>query len=37
MALGPQPAKESVQMKQGERDEVIEVGTILALLKLVLG
>jgi hypothetical protein len=34
---GPQPGKEVVPQKQGERDEIVEVGTILALLKLVLG
>jgi len=33
----PRPTKEKEQQNQGERDELVEVGTMLALLKLILG
>jgi len=33
----PRPTKEKEQQNQGERDELVEVGTMLALLKIILG
>jgi hypothetical protein len=33
----PRPTKEKEQQSQGERDELVEVGAMLALLKLILG
>jgi len=37
MGSTPQPVKEPAQAKQEARDELVEVGTILALLKLAFG